>query len=154
MSKCLELLEPGIYVLLVKLNRDFTDKIGSLGLVKLNRGLYLYIGSAKRGLLSRLKRYCLRDIKNIHWHIDYLVKYGEVLGAYIILGKDITESYIANIFSKILKPAINRFGATDTKDITHLFNYHEEKLKYLMDKLGFTYINCDEILQCMNFLAK
>jgi len=146
-------LKPGIYMLLVRLDKDFLGKISSLGTVKLSKGLYIYVGSARRGLLNRLKRYCLRNIRKLHWHIDYLLIHGEALGAYIIPSKHLSETHIVNALLRVLEQSIPRFGATDTKDPTHLFKYHREKFKDIIKGYKAMYISCNEILKCLNILS-
>ena len=66
--------EPGIYALIVESEAPTIVEVGSLGSVSLDKGLYVYIGSAKGpgGLRARLRRHMSRD-KKIRWHIDYIL---------------------------------------------------------------------------------
>ena len=38
----------------------------------LKKGIYIYTGSAKKNIDSRIKRH-LSNSKKLHWHIDYLL---------------------------------------------------------------------------------
>ncbi|MBP1732790.1 MAG: endonuclease [Deltaproteobacteria bacterium] len=59
------------------------EKRGSSGVrlrkrtIFMEEGLYLYVGSAKRGLEKRLERH-LRKRKKRFWHIDYITSRGDV----------------------------------------------------------------------------
>ena len=50
-----------------------TIDIGRLGRFSFPKGKYIYTGSAKRGLNSRIDRHKRSD-KKLHWHIDYLLE--------------------------------------------------------------------------------
>jgi len=137
-------------MLLVRLDKEFLDKVGSLGMVKLDKGLYIYVGSAKGGFLKRLKRYCMKNIRKPHWHIDYLLVHGKALGAYIIPNEYLSEAHIVNSLLRILEQATPRFGATDTKDLTHLFKYHKGRIRDIIKRYRAIYFSCNEILKCLN----
>jgi len=89
-------------------------------------GIYIYIGSAKGGLKTRLKRHsgCR---KRLHWHIDYLLenKSTHILGFYI--WKDKEESEIVKELQRL--NGIDGFGASDSRWRTHLFHWRENAVK-------------------------
>ena len=147
MDICEFLRKPSSYILVLELKKDFIGRIRSLGIIKLGKGRYLYIGSAKRGAITRLKRYCYKQISKPYWHIDYLVLNAEVIGAYVITYID--EEALAQHIAKFLRPSIRRFGATDTRDITHLFEYDEKRLLEALRCLNYIYVDCDEISKCL-----
>ena len=60
------------YQLNIDLARDIEVGIGKLGIYNFPRGKYIYTGSAKKNIDSRLKRHLAKK-KNLHWHIDYLL---------------------------------------------------------------------------------
>jgi len=64
----------GVYTLLVEVDGDLTLRVGSLGLIELEKGTYVYVGSAKGpgGLRARVARHLRRE-KKLRWHIDYLL---------------------------------------------------------------------------------
>jgi endonuclease-3 len=63
-------------VLYVTLEKRATLRFGALGEHELDRGKYLYVGSARRGIAARVARHeKLAGTKTgrTHWHIDYLL---------------------------------------------------------------------------------
>jgi sugar fermentation stimulation protein A len=50
------------YILILKLNKNLSIKIGKIGKFFLKKGYYLYVGSGKRNLEKRIQR---RRIKKI-----------------------------------------------------------------------------------------
>src|SRR3972149_9434603 len=62
----------GIYVIVIKINKDANINLGALGNLSFPKGLYAYVGSAQKNLQKRIKRH-LRKQKHIFWHIDYLL---------------------------------------------------------------------------------
>ena len=107
------------YILFLKIKKNLKLKVGSLGEINFKKGIYAYVGSAKRNFKSRIARHFSKN-KKIHWHIDYLTtsKFVDPYAAYII-EKD-EESKVANFLMKCWKP-IKGFGSFDTHDISHLF---------------------------------
>ncbi|OGA25238.1 MAG: hypothetical protein A3I01_12940 [Betaproteobacteria bacterium RIFCSPLOWO2_02_FULL_65_24] len=65
-------LTPFTYQLVISLRRGVRVEVGKLGVLKLPKGRYIYTGSAKRNLRSRIARHLARE-KRLHWHIDYLL---------------------------------------------------------------------------------
>ncbi len=82
----------------------------------LRPGYYIYVGSAKKGALSRIK-YHERKEKKCFWHIDFLLKNAELVAAIALEGD---ESVLAQNLSGQPIPG---FGCSDTKDPSHLFWY-------------------------------
>ncbi len=106
------------YLLFLLVKEKLTVRVGKLGKVNFDKGLYVYVGSAKNSIKRVLRHF--KKMKKIHWHIDYLTsnKNCTTLFAYLI-EKD-EESEIANYLSKYYEPVVG-FGSSDTKDISHLF---------------------------------
>jgi len=61
----------GLYVLLVELRATCSLQVGALGTFTLPAGMYLYTGSARRGLRARVARHLAAE-KSLRWHMDYL----------------------------------------------------------------------------------
>lgn len=78
---------PGAYGLLIRLPRRFRGPVGTLGVVTLHRGRYLYLGSAygPGGLAARLRRH-LRADKRLHWHVDHLTVAGRIERVFVLPG--------------------------------------------------------------------
>jgi len=60
------------YQLLIHLEKSQNVVVGRLGNFDFPAGRYLYTGSARRNLASRVKRHLSRS-KKLLWHIDYLL---------------------------------------------------------------------------------
>jgi len=67
----------GVYTLLINLSESREITVGHLGTRCFPAGYYAYTGSAlgkgSSGLLGRISRH-LSTLKNVRWHIDYLLK--------------------------------------------------------------------------------
>jgi Uri superfamily endonuclease len=112
----------GVYVLTISVNKDAVIKVGSLGKIVFQKGLYVYVGSAQSNLEERIKRH-LRKTKKRFWHIDYLlckrfVKVETVL--YKAVGKS-EECEIARSLSRDGGIPIKNFGCSDCDCVSHLF---------------------------------
>jgi Uri superfamily endonuclease len=108
----------GIYILRVK--GDLILEIGKLGKIRFEKGIYLYIGSAKAGFKRRIKRYFKKTgVKR--WHIDYLLSEAELLGIILIPDDSLEEIDITERLAGIANPYAPGFGASDSKALTHLY---------------------------------
>ena len=116
----------GIYILELLAKKDFTISAKKFVDVKFPKGYYYYIGSAQKGLTSRIARHKRKD-KIIHWHIDHLTtnKSTSNINSFIIPNAEKTlEVEIANNFVNYFDTKIiaTGFGNSDTKETkTHLF---------------------------------
>ena len=104
------------------------------------KGNYIYIGSAKGCLESRLKRH-LKKEKKIFWHIDYLLEGKKAKISQIWVIPKSIECETAGIFNKELTCKIVKkgFGSSDCKCITHLFYLkNKEQVENILKKIGFS----------------
>ncbi|ABR56212.1 DUF123 domain-containing protein [Methanococcus aeolicus] len=114
--------EKGTYILKIKLNGSKVIEYGKTKKEKFQRGYYFYVGSAM-GSSSNLKNRIGRHLKNenekkLHWHIDYLLKYGNVKEIFI------TNNAVECEVSKDLKEKfefIKGFGCSDCGCDSHLY---------------------------------
>lgn len=60
------------YQLLIHLDKSSSVMVGRLGRFDFPAGKYIYTGSARRNLASRVSRHLLKN-KTLRWHIDYLL---------------------------------------------------------------------------------
>jgi len=109
----------GVYLLLIRLAKGRWIQIGGMGYRFFHGGSYGYVGSARKGMRSRLNRH-LKNVKRLHWHIDYLLRYGEVEA--IVYGQCLLdkECTLANELSRIFK-FLPGFGCSDCSCSSHLF---------------------------------
>ncbi len=120
----------GAYLLYLRLESPIRARVGALGEVRMGAGVYVYVGSAKRGLAARVGRHLrLAKLKRgkVHWHIDYLLIRREVrlFLSEIFPGKD--ECYLSRAQARRAGTTvpIPGFGASDCQAgcSAHLYAY-------------------------------
>ncbi len=125
----------GVYVLLIEIKKPSTIKVGSLGNVSFNKGIYAYIGSAQNSLEKRIKRHIAKQ-KKLHWHIDYLTTkpFVDVFKVYFAqLDKSFEEKlslHLSNFF-----PYVDNFGSTDSSAKSHLFFISKDDFPKFINEL-------------------
>jgi len=84
------------------------------------KGLYFYIGRARKGLKARIRRHLIKN-KKLFWHIDYLLysNYAKIKEIWTGINKQ--ECQIARHFYRNGYDYINRFGSSDCHCRSHLF---------------------------------
>jgi len=139
--------DKGTYVLIISLDKTQKIKAGKLPEAPYRRGIYLYVGRARRGLQARVKRH-IRCQKKSHWHIDYLLQKGKIQDIWIrpnFFGECSTASMIQNL-SPASEAVPKGFGSSDCRCSSHLHYFPPEtkRLDSLRKKIGFAkveYIN-------------
>lgn len=99
-------IKRGCYILVIFLEKEEHIRVGALGGINFSPGHYYYVGSAMNGLSQRISRH-KRKHKNKHWHIDYLLEYGEIADALIF---ETSESNSEKGLRKRLSTFIARSG--------------------------------------------
>ena len=99
------------YQLFIEIEKDIKIKIGKLGIFEFQKGNYIYTGSAKRNIDARIKLHLSKD-KNLHWHIDYLLKNQEVK-IIDVKRSDITECELNQAVNGEI--IVKGFGSSDCK---------------------------------------
>lgn len=117
----------GVYLLLLRLDDRHTIATGGLGEITYPAGWYVYAGSGKRNLASRLSRH-LRRRKTMRWHIDYLTVAASKATPFPIhtdqdLECDLAKAVAASGGSRIL-----RFGSSDCSCDSHLFLFESDPM--------------------------
>jgi len=126
----------GSYVLIVHLCRDTTIEVGALGEIDFKAGYYAYSGSALNSLPNRINRH-LRENKKIFWHIDYLLRFGNMRSIWIVMSGQRKECIAASHYHSEASP-IERFGSSDCKCASHLFYHRDvEKLERIAEEIGY-----------------
>jgi len=117
------LFEYGTYVLVLQLTRYRIVRVGSLGRIRLARGYYAYVGSARRHMRSRVARHFAREKKK-RWHIDWLTTQSGVVpiavASTMLTG---LECRIAAALSSRADLRVSGFGCSDCKCESHLFYF-------------------------------
>jgi sugar fermentation stimulation protein A len=139
-----EAKDSGSYILILRLRESSTISIGGLGEIKFRKGYYLYVGSARKNLSSRIERH-RRMRKKRFWHVDFLRAVAEFHFAVPFRTQDILECAIARSVSEIAQWEIPRFGSSDCLCFSHLYGMAKDPLQssafisllqyYRMDRL-------------------
>ena len=119
----------GSYILLVYLAEKRVIEIGKLADISFPKGYYAYVGSAMRGIKTRLRRHFTSG-KNCHWHIDHLLERAHATGAFVLPEETKSECIYACILNSRFV-SFRGFGSSDCRCSSHLFySSDERRLKY------------------------
>jgi sugar fermentation stimulation protein A len=110
----------GVYIAVFVLDRRRRIGVGRLGRFAFPAGVYLYVGSAQRGLDARLRRHARRR-KALRWHVDYLSTRARMLGAVVVGGPKARECELARRLARHFGRHVRGFGASDCRCGGHLF---------------------------------
>lgn len=119
----------GTYTLLLTCNKPLRLRVGKIGLVPLEKGHYLYTGSALgiggASLERRVARHRCRT-KRVRWHVDYLTVRPEIIVRHIVclqsrkrLECQINQHIISTLNAQPIAP---HAGATDCECNGHLLS--------------------------------
>ena len=117
---------PGTYTLILSSSIEKPVSIGKLGILHLNPGFYVYIGSAfgPGGLKARLKHH-INPSGRPHWHIDYLspiLKISKIWHTYDQIRREHHWAQIHAQTKRAIQP-LSGFGSSDCRCGSHLFYY-------------------------------
>jgi sugar fermentation stimulation protein A len=110
----------GVYIAFFCLRQPRRIRIGRLGTITFQAGVYAYAGSAQKNLLARLRRHARRR-KPRRWHIDYLSVRARMTGAVVIVGPKAWECKLARRLKASAEHMIPGFGCTDCGCPSHLY---------------------------------
>jgi Uri superfamily endonuclease len=117
---------PGSYALALRLPQARTLRVGRLGRLEFPAGVWLYVGSARGpgGLRARVGRHW-RGPAHARWHVDYLRRTAEPLGAAVRVADAALECRWAALLAGAPHWAAGPkgFGASDCRCATHLFEW-------------------------------
>ncbi len=99
------------YQLYINLTAPIRLTVGRLGTFDFPAGTYIYTGSAKRNIDSRIERH-LRDDKTLRWHIDYLLAHKQATIAKI--ERHAEPECVVNQLVKG-RVIVKHFGASDCR---------------------------------------
>lgn len=130
----------GIYLLAAELKRAHQLRVGGLGRHLFPKGFYLYVGSAQRNLIQRLRRHISGHTsgngKKVHWHIDYLLTRARVRSVWCLAAPREWECRLGRRLAGLRGSRIplNGFGSSDCLCRTHLY-YFPTISKDTIDKI-------------------
>jgi Uri superfamily endonuclease len=116
-------LNSGLYQLVIRLREGRVIEVGHHGRFQFPAGYYVYTGSAAKGLESRIARH-LRRRKRTWWHVDYLLRYGQVV-AVKRHGRSLSECELSGGVGRLAgsRVIVRGFGSSDCRCPTHLFYF-------------------------------
>ncbi len=113
--------ERGVYILLMELEKTQKIKPGSMTEAEYKKGMYIYVGRARKGLQARIRRHARKE-KKLFWHIDYLLrkaKLREIWTRENFFDECRTASKLRRVLSP--PPSIHKgFGSSDCRCAGHL----------------------------------
>ncbi|MDH4183599.1 MAG: GIY-YIG nuclease family protein [Nitrospinota bacterium] len=118
--------DEGLYVIALWLPAWTTVTVGALGRIGFAPGLYLYAGSAARGIESRVARHRAMG-KKLRWHIDYFRRKAQWQWA-VAFPASVGECPLARMVAEATAAAVAhpRFGASDCRCPGHLLVTRQE----------------------------
>ncbi|MFW6151047.1 MAG: GIY-YIG nuclease family protein [Chloroflexota bacterium] len=99
--------------------RPRTLSVGALGARHLDAGCYCYVGSARRGLQTRVRRHLTVHVV-CHWHVDYLLRHTEPVGVVCCVTPFRMECSLARHIGSQFA-GVPGFGCSDCTCPSHLF---------------------------------
>lgn len=121
-----------MYQLVIRLRRKRVVDVGRLGRFSFPAGYYVYTGSARRGREERIARHLRRE-KRMRWHVDYLLRYGRILGVRRHRGDNLSECRLNREVERLPGSGIvvPRFGSSDCGCSTHLYHFRRNPIREL-----------------------
>jgi len=110
----------GVYIAVFRMPRTRWIRVGARGRFRFAAGVYLYVGTAQRGLDARIERHGRKD-KPLRWHVDYLSAEAEMVGAVCVPAPRHRECEIARELAGRYVRCVPGFGASDCRCGGHLF---------------------------------
>ena len=109
------------YALIIRLEEDTLLHVGALGELLFPRGHYVYAGSARRRMASRVARHMRRD-KKLQWHVDYLTQKARVVAAWCDPGEKAHECLWSRRLAGMERARLfaRGFGSSDCRCPGHL----------------------------------
>lgn len=120
--------KPGTYTLAMAVERSASIRVGRLGELALEPGIYLYVGSAlgPGGVRARVGRH-LRGRKQTHWHLDYVLPVASPIFLLYTYSRRRLEHRWAHGLCRLLRATVPLpgFGASDCSCPAHLVHLPE-----------------------------
>jgi Uri superfamily endonuclease len=116
--------EPGTYALVLSARANGLVRVGRLGLLPLQPGFYVYVGSAlgSGGVRARLAHH-LKTSQRPHWHIDYLRRHTSLAEVWYCYDRASWEHAWAQCLGTLPGASVPLagFGSSDCQCESHLY---------------------------------
>jgi Uri superfamily endonuclease len=132
----------GTYIVLLESDTDKCITIGRHGALRLEKGIYAYVGSAfgPGGVPARIKHHRKLSTKP-HWHMDYLRIHVQYIKSFYVISEQRCEHEWAQHLGSYDSASIpmKGFGSSDCNCQTHLFYFSDIKeIENCISKLPHT----------------
>ena len=111
----------GNYLIFLEIPEECAISVGSLGMITIKAGWYVYSGSARKNLYLRIARHQRKMRKQKHWHLDYLTPRARTIKSFPVLTSGNLECDLAADLHKLGGIGISGFGCSDCRCKSHLF---------------------------------
>lgn len=115
--------DPGTYALVLRAENEEEIEVGALGVMTVESGVYVYVGSAfgPGGLRARVSRH-VRGDGALHWHVDYLRAATTLVTVWYTHDPNRRECTWAEILRSLPRATVPLagFGASDCNCSAHL----------------------------------
>jgi len=128
----------GTYCLIAFLPTEARISVGALGAQVFPRGLYVYVGSALRGIENRVRRH-KSSTKNVRWHIDYFLEKADILSTVAIPCE--AKQVECEVVRALLKcegarALIDGFGSSDCRCGSHLLYFGDRDTEWVLETIS------------------
>jgi len=117
---------PGTYAIVLEPNGERSIKIGKLGMLRVQAGYYIYVGSAfgPGGLSARIAHH-KRQSQRPRWHIDYLRTTTKICEVWYTHDPGPREHQWAESLAGIkgVTAPFPGFGSSDCNCLAHLYHF-------------------------------
>ena len=129
LTKTFQSSNKGIYCLIIFLSNS-QKIIISKRICFFPKGYYCYVGSALNNLDKRIARHKSKN-KKMHWHIDYFLEHGKIIGVDRLETKKKLECELSKRLNSLTdcNVVMKGFGSSDCKCQTHLYHFKKNELK-------------------------
>ncbi|MGG6431797.1 GIY-YIG nuclease family protein [Anoxybacillus sp. D401a] len=114
-----------VYAIFFTIDRNTIVEVGKLGTFLFPKGNYIYVGSAKRNIQSRIQRH-IQVEKRKRWHIDYIRPYGEITHVQTYSSELNECARAQQLFQQYNGQwIVKKFGSSDCRCPSHLIYYKQ-----------------------------
>lgn len=137
----------GTYCLIMLLPTKRRISVGALGTRVFPPGVYVYVGSALKGMESRVRRH-KSSAKKMKWHIDYFLEKADILSTVAIpcetkqVECEVVHTLLQSEGARTLMPS---FGSSDCTCESHLLYFGDQDPEWVMETLSMRL----SMLECM-----
>ena len=118
--------QPGTYAIVLKSTAERSIKVGKLGMLRVQTGYYIYVGSAfgPGGLEARIAHH-QRTSHRSRWHIDYIRPAAKICEMWYTFDPRPREHQWAETLASARESTIPfpGFGSSDCNCLSHLFYF-------------------------------